>query len=208
MERTFAMRLTDLRKGAGQSQKEAATGLGISQALLSHYEKGIRECGLSFIARASLYYGVTCDYLLGTSSSKYGFNEGFFALTDIQEDKKMDSLTVFRISSVLREKLRNRPPAYGDVFLKYFALSMYRFLITAVNAGDLPRNWIGENTPVDNLIFTECLSGLQNVLLDRIEKGPQKVSSEEPPLCIKTLVSQMEKYIIEQIDSVSSCLGN
>lgn len=111
----------------------------------------------------------------------------------------MDSLTVFRISSVLREKLRNRPPAYGDVFLKYFALSMYRFLVTAVNAGDLPRNWIGENTPIDNIIFTECLSGLQNVLLDRIEKGPQKVPSEEPPLCIKTLVSQMEKHIVSQI---------
>jgi transcriptional regulator with XRE-family HTH domain len=199
MEQTFAMRLTDLRKSMNQSQKEAAAELGISQALLSHYEKGIRECGLSFIARASEYYGVTCDYLLGVSSSKRGFNEGFFSLTDIPEDKKMDALTVFRISAVLREKLRNKQGPYGDVFLKFFALSMYRFLVATINAGDLPRNWIGENTPIENVVYAEMLDGLENILLDRIEKGPQRVSAEESPLCIKTLVYDMEKYISSQI---------
>lgn len=70
MERTFAMRLSELRKNSGTSQKEAAIGLGVSQALLSHYENGIRECGLDFVRRASEYYGVTSDYLLGLSSSK------------------------------------------------------------------------------------------------------------------------------------------
>ncbi len=199
MDRTFAVRLTDLRKESGVSQKDAAAALVVSQALLSHYEKGIRECGLGFIARASEYYGVTCDYLLGLSSSKRGFNEGFFSLKDIPEDKRLDSLTVFRISSVLREKLRNRPSPYGDVFLKYFAMSMYRFLITAINAGDLPRNWVEERTPIENAIFLECLDGLENVLLDKIEKGPQRVPKEEPPLCIKTLVGGMEKYISNQI---------
>jgi transcriptional regulator with XRE-family HTH domain len=199
MDRTFAVRLTDLRKSTGLSQKEAASALGVSQALLSHYEKGIRECGLNFITRASDYYGVTCDYLLGRSSLKRGFSEGVFSLGDIPEDNRLDSLTVFRISSVLRDKLHNQPPAYGDVFLKYFALSMYRFLVTAVNAGDLPRNWIGEKAPIENIVFTECLSGLENVLLDKIEKGPQRVPTDDTPLCIKTLVSEMEKYIGSQI---------
>ena len=32
------------RKERQISQKQAAADLGISQALLSHYEKGIREC--------------------------------------------------------------------------------------------------------------------------------------------------------------------
>lgn len=199
MDRTFAIRLTDLRKEANISQKDAAAGLGVSQALLSHYEKGIRECGLSFLSRASEFYGVTCDYLLGMSSSKRGFNEGFFSLEDLPEDKRLDSLTVFRISSILREKLRNRPSPYGDVFLKYFALSLYRFLITAVNAGDLPRNWIDEKTPIENAVFIECLDGLENVLLDIIEKGPQRVPADEIPLCIKTLDKEMGKYISSQI---------
>ena len=34
-----------LRKERGITQKQAAEDLGVSQALLSHYEKGIRECG-------------------------------------------------------------------------------------------------------------------------------------------------------------------
>ena len=45
----------------------AAADLGISQALLSHYENGAREPGLSFVCRACDYYGVTADYMLGRS---------------------------------------------------------------------------------------------------------------------------------------------
>ncbi len=44
----FPRLLTLLRKERGLSQKQAATDLKVSQALLSHYEKGIRECGLDF----------------------------------------------------------------------------------------------------------------------------------------------------------------
>ena len=61
----FATILSRLRKERGISQKNAANDLGISQALLSHYEKGIRECGLDFVVKCSEYYGVTTDYLLG-----------------------------------------------------------------------------------------------------------------------------------------------
>ena len=48
MNADFPRILTLLRKEKGISQKTAASHLGISQALLSHYEKGIRECGLDF----------------------------------------------------------------------------------------------------------------------------------------------------------------
>ena len=65
MNSDFPRILTLLRKEQGISQKKAAADLGISQALLSHYEKGIRECGLDFIVRTADYYGVSCDYLLG-----------------------------------------------------------------------------------------------------------------------------------------------
>lgn len=59
-----------LRKEKGISQKKASTELGVSQALLSHYEKGIRECGLDFLVRAATYYDVSCDYLLGRTASR------------------------------------------------------------------------------------------------------------------------------------------
>ena len=64
MNAAFPRMMTLLRKERGISQKKAATDLHISQALLSHYEMGIRECGLDFVVAAADYYGVSCDYLL------------------------------------------------------------------------------------------------------------------------------------------------
>jgi transcriptional regulator with XRE-family HTH domain len=57
-----------LRQEKELSQRVAARELGISQSLLSHYEKGIREPGLDFICRACDYYHVSADYLLGRTS--------------------------------------------------------------------------------------------------------------------------------------------
>ena len=72
MNSHFPRILTLLRKERGLSQKKAAEELGVSQALLSHYEKGIRECGLEFVVRAADYYQVSCDYLLGRSPDRTG----------------------------------------------------------------------------------------------------------------------------------------
>ncbi len=72
MNTTFPRVLTLLRKERGISQKQAAAELKISQALLSHYEKGIRECGLDFVVRAADFYEVSCDYLLGRTVDKSG----------------------------------------------------------------------------------------------------------------------------------------
>lgn len=72
MNNSFPRMLTLLRKERGLSQKAAAQELGVSQALLSHYEKGIRECGLAFIVRAADFYEVSCDYLLGRTPHRTG----------------------------------------------------------------------------------------------------------------------------------------
>ena len=67
MERSFPETLSALRREQNISQRCAAAELGISQALLSHYENGAREPGLGFVCRACDYYGVSADYLLGRS---------------------------------------------------------------------------------------------------------------------------------------------
>ena len=69
MERSFPEILAELRRARGASQRQVAADLGISQALLSHYENGAREPGLRFVCRVCEYYGVTADYLLGRSES-------------------------------------------------------------------------------------------------------------------------------------------
>ena len=70
--RTFQDTLSQLRREKRISQRQAAAALGISQALLSHYENGAREPGLAFVCRACDYYGVTADYMLGRSEIPRG----------------------------------------------------------------------------------------------------------------------------------------
>ena len=72
MNANFSRVLSLLRQEKGVSQRKAATELGISQALLSHYENGIREPGLEIVARACDYYRVSADYLLGRTLSRDG----------------------------------------------------------------------------------------------------------------------------------------
>ena len=69
---SFSRIITLLRKEKGITQKQAAADLGISQALLSHYEKGLRECGLDFLIKLCDYYNVSSDYILGRSPDRSG----------------------------------------------------------------------------------------------------------------------------------------
>lgn len=75
MSLLFPEHLSTLRKNNGFSQRKAAADLGISQALLSHYENGAREPGLSFVVRTCDYYGVSADYLLGRTESAPDYAE-------------------------------------------------------------------------------------------------------------------------------------
>ena len=68
----FSRTLSLLRQERGVSQRTAAKDLGISQALLSHYENGIREPGLGFVVKACDYYHVSADFILGRTLSRDG----------------------------------------------------------------------------------------------------------------------------------------
>lgn len=104
MNSAFPRILTLLRKERGISQKEASSALEISQALLSHYEKGIRECGLDFVVRAADFYNVSCDYLLGRTADKTG---AMIAVEEIPEDDPSAKDNRFRgsVLPVLNKKL-------------------------------------------------------------------------------------------------------
>ena len=72
MASEFSRTLALLRRERGVSQRTAAGDLGVSQALLSHYENGVREPGLSFVVRACDYYHVSADFILGRTLSREG----------------------------------------------------------------------------------------------------------------------------------------
>lgn len=106
MTSDFSRIMTLLRKERKLSQKKAAEDLGVSQGLLSHYEKGKRECGLDFLVRAADYYGVSCDYLLGRSPEPGGTT---ISIDDIPEDdpNQRDKITPNSVMIAFNKKLIN-----------------------------------------------------------------------------------------------------
>ena len=87
MNAEFARTLSLLRQEKKVSQRTAAAALGISQALLSHYENGIREPGLPFVVKACDYYGVSADFLLGRTLTRDGVVIAAEELYDISDEK-------------------------------------------------------------------------------------------------------------------------
>ena len=135
----FASVLSQLRKERGISQKKAASELGISQALLSHYEKGIRECGLDFIIRCSDYYGVTTDYLLGVSENRNGMSNEYLAA--FSEDKSNSVSMLAKATKYLLDSVAasSSDPAEKGFVYDYYLLTLYRGALTLAKAGVIPK---------------------------------------------------------------------
>ena len=138
----FANRLSQLRKERDISQKKAATDLGISQALLSHYEKGIRECGLDFVVKCSEYYNVTTDYLLGVSENRNGIDftsfENIINGTTGQKDEENATLTD-ATKILLNCSASSVDESAAKYIHDYFVLSLYRSAVTLAKVGALPK---------------------------------------------------------------------
>ncbi|MDD3428822.1 MAG: helix-turn-helix transcriptional regulator [Oscillospiraceae bacterium] len=103
MTADFNRIITLLRKERGITQKQAAEDLGVSQALLSHYEKGIRECGLDFVVSVADYYNVSCDYLLGRSPDRSGLTLNVEDIPSPESSK--DSIYKGSVLPILNKKL-------------------------------------------------------------------------------------------------------
>ena len=103
MNSEFSRTLSLLRREKKVSQRAAAGALGISQALLSHYENGIREPGLSFVVKACDYYGVSADFLLGRTLSRDGTTIAPEELYDLSQEK--DNSLKGSVLAMLSKKL-------------------------------------------------------------------------------------------------------
>ncbi len=136
MKKGFGRIITMLRKEKGVSQCQAAKDLGISQALMSHYENGIRECSLEFVVKIADYYSVSCDYLLGRSTNRGGSLYKEDREEETAADRKKTKLSVihalnYKIISdsieILYEALAelNSKAVSSDV-TAYFTASVYK----------------------------------------------------------------------------------
>lgn len=118
MNKDFPRIITLLRKEKKYSQKQVATDLGISQALLSHYEKGIRECGLDFLIKVSDYYSVSCDFLLGRTPERSGAMLRFDDIPDEEEYSDSENSKSSLVPLLNKKILGNSLTIIYDMLIK------------------------------------------------------------------------------------------
>ncbi len=147
MNSDFSRIITLQRKERHISQKQAAADLGISQALLSHYEKGIRECGLNFLVKVADYYNVSCDYLLGRTPEPEGKTITVDDIPDDDGNNKMPSPEIINfnrriINNSISMLFSLAQKANSITMVKevstYLMLSVYKLFRIIYNAN--PRN--------------------------------------------------------------------
>ena len=165
----FSANLSSLRREKGVSQKQAAEALGISQALLSHYEKGIRECHLDFVQKAADYYGVTSDYLLGITESRQQTNE-LFSPEELSDDQHMIPKTLLRCHVSLADHAQSAGESEEMFFTDFFTLCIKKYLCTVKSKNDM-------------------LNSLCDVSLNRLCRNAPDISGqeEEMPRFAKTV---------------------
>lgn len=180
---TFHQRLSQLRKKQRVSQRKVASDLYISQALLSHYENGIREPGLDFVNRVCEYYDVTADFLLGRSS--IGGN--------LDEDAENGTQTVESLHKLLHTVANFEDKALVEGMLQCFSAISYKLLRhMAVDAQTLkvPQN---RAFGLSDLAFHRG----EMQVLDALEKRTE----EDLPAGLETLLNsfdnQMSKHLEE-----------
>lgn len=200
MERNFSIVLSELRKERGLSQKEAAAKLGISQALLSHYEKGIRECGHSFLLKVADFYGVTCDYLLGKSNERNDFQTVASKILMVNDDYAPTSKTCIKAAMVLREAMNDSEKLAGLRFDMMLAIGVYKLLLIQAHKGNIPKNWAGrayaDGKIICNPMFLNIIdTASYNAFGTSYAKTP--VPDEPVPEAVETLVKMAEDFIFD-----------
>lgn len=196
MNRFFSKRIIELRKEKGLKQKEAAQELGISQALLSHYEKGVRECGLDFIIKCSEYYSVSCDYLLGASESRSNFPDFDNCVRD---DLQLEALgTIF--NKILNLVLEMENEEERRNFLKIIYLFLYRQAALLSNIGCI-KNDAFSLPLIDALLFSGSdITKLETELIHKFHG--RENTKKEVPAVFSELINSSEKIISEMAKEV------
>ncbi len=200
MNDSFPSILTQLRREKGISQKAAAAQLGTSQALLSHYENGVRECGLDFVVRAARFYGVTCDYLLGNSTSRDGlpaYNEEELAC-NAHLGQISSSIILNGVNSLLAQTENWNEPWRSEI-KGYLILALYRILLanTPVSPENSPQiPWA--------LMCDTMLKVKESCFPNNPEKEKLNVTADTP---LDTLASSAELYLTGAKTLLNQSLG-
>ena len=200
MNADFPRIITLLRKERNISQKQAAADLGVSQALLSHYEKGIRECGLDFLVKTADYYNVSCDYLLGRCAEPMGKAETAAASGnsgEAESDSALEGLHNSQrlIFSMLR---RNGDSELEGLVKSYLSLAVYRIFRLIYSAN--PKN--------DYRFFTVNTPGADSFVMSAMEIKKAKAENRAKQGVMQNAVITTNSIAEEYPDCASALLNS
>lgn len=198
MSVSISVRLVTLRKDKNLSQKEAAEQLGVSQALLSHYEKGIRECGLDFLCRAASFYDVSTDYLLGLSDTKM-ISDALFSDHELPQDSEVRMSTVFRSSVYLMDRLGTFGRNYSTKIRTVYILIIYKIYLSALNQGAIP-NHESAKKELSPYLSAAVIDGIINSMVYEGDAKPKR--SEQLPKTMDTIIREATSVIEKEINRV------
>lgn len=198
MSTSVSTRLVSLRKEKNLSQKEAAEVLGVSQALLSHYEKGIRECGLDFLCRAATFYDVSTDYLLGLSETKM-MSDALFTEEEIPQDSELRMSTIFRSSVYLMDRLSKYGRNYSSRIRTIYVLTIYRIYLEALRQGAVPGHELAKKE-LAPYISTNTIDHIINSFTFEGEAKPRR--NEHLPKTMDTIIREATKVIEREVARV------
>ena len=164
----FSANLSSLRREKGVAQKQAAASLGISQALLSHYEKGIRECNLDFVKKAAAYYDVSADYLLGLTENRQQ-TDALLSDEQLPSDVKMTPTTVLRSVIALASQAQSNGESEEMLFADFFSLCVKKYLSAVYAPSPAVRNY--------------CDASMERLC----QSAAAREQTSPAPLCLKTV---------------------
>ncbi|MGN0641791.1 MAG: helix-turn-helix domain-containing protein [Huintestinicola sp.] len=216
MNTDFPRIITLLRKERNISQKQAAADLGVSQALLSHYEKGIRECGLDFLVKTADYYGVSCDYLLGRCAEPAGRAAAESTASpseNVSRREEVDSADI-QASNQAKKMLfdsqqlifallgKCRSSSLENEVIRYLSLAAYRIFRVLYSAN--PRN--------DRRFFTVDEPSADGFTLAAMEMSKARAQSaaqsgemQSVQLTTNILSEQFPEYAPALLNAVKKC---
>lgn len=198
MNRTFNERLVELRTEKGLSQKDAAADLGVSQALLSHYEKGIREYSLSFLCKAAEYYNVTTDYILGITDSRYGLDST--ALEDRDEDSVFNTNSIYRAAIMTHERMNAGSFQAGTTADILYAATIYRTLFTSAQKGYIPKRWFSLPSRYADSLSLALMEAYLNEFPEKTVNAKRYGGPE--PKSIEAVIKGIEGLLIKMANSI------
>ena len=96
----FGKRLKDLRESSGLTQKQVAERVGVTSAVISAYETGIRQPSYAVLVKLAALYNVSSDYLLGISDSRTRESRHLVSLDGLSSS---NAALVIQLIDALRE---------------------------------------------------------------------------------------------------------